>query len=100
MNSFAYKKAMPSVVPTMRFGFFLGLLISAGVCAAAEEIRPGTDLRTEHYLLYIEELDPPETGRLLEAAYSELKKFFRDVEPDRKMQLKVFATQERYQSEI
>ena len=58
----------------------------------------GVNLRTAHYLLYVEALDAGETGRFLEAAYEQLKEFFK-VEPDRKLQIKIYATKERYQKE-
>ncbi len=61
---------------------------------------PGTDLRTEHFLLHVESLPAEETGQFLEAAYMEMKKFFRGVEPDRKLQVKIYATREHYQNEM
>jgi hypothetical protein len=59
-----------------------------------------TDVRTAHCLLHVEGMDPQETGRFLDAAYTEMKRFFSDVEPDRKIQIKIYATRERYQSEM
>jgi hypothetical protein len=60
----------------------------------------GADLGTGHFLLYVEVLDAEETGRFLEATYAEMKRFFADVEPDRKLQVKIYATKERYQLEM
>jgi hypothetical protein len=59
----------------------------------------GVKLSTEHFILYVEKLDAAETGRFAEAAYEQMKKFFQ-VEPDHKLQVKVFANQQRYQTEI
>ena len=51
---------------------------------------------TEHFILYSEGIDAADTLRLLEASYPQMKTFF-NSEPDRKMQVKVFATKESYQ---
>jgi hypothetical protein len=69
-----------------------------GLCADDDGI--GRNLSTSHFLLYVERLDPAETGRFLEAAYGELSRFFSGIEPDRKLQVKIYATRERFQSEL
>ena len=73
----------------------VALIFLAAPCLAGAST--GTELRTEHFILYLEGLDPADTGRLLEAGYAHMKAFF-NAEPDRKMQVKVFATRERYQA--
>jgi hypothetical protein len=78
-----------------------GLLVSNipfAFCADAEQ--GGRNLSTSHFLLYVERLDVAETGRILEAAFGELSRFFSGIEPDRKLQVKIYATRERFQSEL
>src|SRR3954471_19750804 len=67
--------------------------------AASSGETNGVKLNTAHYILYVEKLDAAETSRVAEAAYEQLKQFYK-VEPDRKIQVKIFANQQRYQSEI
>ena len=85
-----------------RRGYFLFFcfLLWVGPVMSADRPPAGTDLRTDHFLLYVETLNAEETGRFLEAAYVEMKSFFRGLEPDRKIQVKIYATRERYQSEM
>jgi hypothetical protein len=75
----------------------LGLNVSFGLCADDYD---GRNLSTGHFILYVEGLDPAETSRILEAAYAEMSRFFSGIEPDRKLQVKIYATRERFQSEF
>jgi hypothetical protein len=78
--------------------FVTWLILIGGLlspCLAAEG--PGTELRTEHFILYTEQSDPDDTARLLEAGYAHMKAFF-NSEPDRKLQIKIFATRRGYQA--
>jgi hypothetical protein len=68
------------------------LLAPVFACANTSEV-----VRTEHFILYIERLDPADTSRMLEAGYTQMKQFFKS-EPDRKLQIKLFATRQRYQA--
>src|SRR4051812_18390371 len=72
--------------------------IPLGFCA--DDDGSGRNLSTSHFLLYVERLNPAETGRILEAAFGELSRFFSGIEPDRKLQVKIYATRERFQSEL
>ena len=75
----------------------LVLNISFGLCA---DDNNGRNLSTSHFLLYVEGQEPAETGRILEAAYAEMSRFFSGVEPDRKLQVRIYGTRERFQSEL
>jgi hypothetical protein len=73
------------------------LNVSFGLCA---DDQVGSDLSTSHFILHVEGLEPAETSRILEAAYTEMSRFFSGIEPDRKLQVKIYATKERFQSEL
>lgn len=77
------------------------LLVLTTICSLTPSSRAaGTELRTDHYLLYSEAANLEETGHFLEVAFVEMKKFFRGLEPDRKMQVKIYGTKEHYQNEM
>src|SRR5215468_8655683 len=76
------------------------LLLCVSFRLSADDDGTGRTLTTSHFFLYAERLDPEETGRILEAAYAEMSRFFSGVEPDRKLQIKIYATKERYQNEV
>lgn len=76
------------------------LMLAARFRISGSEHVEGRTLSTTHFLLYVEQLDPTETSRLLEAAYTGMQRFFSGVEPDRKLQVKIYATKEGFQQEL
>ncbi len=60
----------------------------------------GREHRTEHYELYVEgDLDPTETGAMLEALHAQLGRFF-DASPDGPLRIEIYETQDRFLSAL
>lgn len=59
----------------------------------------GTELRTEHYDLYIEGLDAAETGRMLEQLHAQLSQYFGCC-PQGRLSVALYATRERWAAAI
>ncbi len=72
------------------------LLATSPFSRAATEI-PHAHLQTSHYDLYVESLDPADTGRMLEELYKHLTIFFAKAPPEGDLlHVGIYATRERY----
>lgn len=81
-------------------GALLGVVpFSPAGADAPPEPRP-EDLRTAHYDLHVEGLDPADTGALLEALYVHLAKHFSGRGPDGPLRVEVYSTAERWQTAL
>ncbi len=83
-------------IRTIRVALLLALLLITAPARAADTI-PRTQLATDHYDLYVEQLNAPETGRMLEELYKQLATLFGKTPPtDHLLKVAIYATRTGY----
>jgi len=87
---------MVRVFPTSWFVLLLVAILLSPAIGHSTAPKAGREHSTEHYDLYIEgDLDPIETGSMLEALHTKLTRFF-DRAPERRLRIEIYETHDRF----